>query len=195
MEYEWITPGIPDSEFIRDKVPMTKEEVRTTVLSKLRLNSDSNFLDIGGGTGSVTVEAARLIPEGTVVTIEEKDEACSIIQKNLDHFDIKNVTLYNDPAPSSKIDERFDRIFIGGSGKSTDEILAWASSLLCTNGRMVATAITLESFQKLLTFFTSNNYTEIDTIQLQLTRIEKKGSKHMFLAENPIFIIAGEKND
>ena len=47
-----------DEWFIRGEVPMTKSEVRAVSLSKLELDSHSVLLDIGAGTGSVSVEAA-----------------------------------------------------------------------------------------------------------------------------------------
>ena len=61
--------GISDGEFIRDKVPMTKEEVRTASLAKLRLRPDSVCYDVGAGTGSVSVEMALRTPCGKVFAI------------------------------------------------------------------------------------------------------------------------------
>ena len=48
-----------DELFIRGSLPMTKSEVRAVSLSKLELAPGSVFWDIGAGTGSVAVEAAR----------------------------------------------------------------------------------------------------------------------------------------
>ena len=48
-----VTHGITDEAFIRGKVPMTKEEVRSISVSKMQLCRDSIVYDIGAGTGSV----------------------------------------------------------------------------------------------------------------------------------------------
>ncbi len=50
-----------DRDFIRDKVPMTREEVRWAILGKLRLQDGDVMWDIGAGTGSVTMECARML--------------------------------------------------------------------------------------------------------------------------------------
>ena len=52
--------GIDDDEFIRDQVPMTKQEIRILSLVKARIKPDAVIYDIGAGTGSLSVEAARL---------------------------------------------------------------------------------------------------------------------------------------
>ena len=66
-----VTHGIPDEAFIRGKVPMTKEEVRSISLSKLQLTRNSVIYDVGAGTGSVSVEMAMQAVEGQVYAIEK----------------------------------------------------------------------------------------------------------------------------
>lgn len=52
-----------DELFLRgEKVPMTKEAVRALALSKLELHRASHLIDIGAGTGSVSIEAALQYP-------------------------------------------------------------------------------------------------------------------------------------
>ena len=52
-----------DELFLRgEKVPMTKEAVRALALAKLELHRASHLIDIGAGTGSVSIEAALQYP-------------------------------------------------------------------------------------------------------------------------------------
>ena len=68
-------PGIADEEFIRDKVPMTKEEIRILTMCKAKIRPDNIIWDIGAGTGSLSIEAALLASQGEVYAIEKKDLA------------------------------------------------------------------------------------------------------------------------
>ena len=80
--------GIPDDEFIRGEVPMTKSEVRSVILSKLKILEGNQICDIGAGSGSVSIELARLTSKGMVYSFEKKAEAVEIIKKNRRKFKI-----------------------------------------------------------------------------------------------------------
>ena len=67
-----LTHGRADTEFLRDRVPMTKEEVRDVSICKLKLHKGAVFYDIGSGTGSIAVEAAGLSNDIRVFAIEKK---------------------------------------------------------------------------------------------------------------------------
>ena len=87
------THGIPDEEFIRGKAPMTKEEVRSVSLSKLRLTEDSICCDVGAGTGSVSVEMALRADQGQVFAIEKKEEAAALLEENKQKFAVDNLEI------------------------------------------------------------------------------------------------------
>ena len=76
---------IKDSEFLRGKVPMTKEEVRAVSIAKLDMKDTDICLDIGAGTGSVSIEMARFASKGKVYAIEEKQEAVDLIKENTEN--------------------------------------------------------------------------------------------------------------
>lgn len=62
-----MTHGMNDEEFIRGDVPMTKEEVRSISLSKMKIRKSDIIYDIGAGTGSVSVESAIQAEDGQVM--------------------------------------------------------------------------------------------------------------------------------
>ena len=101
---------IKDEEFIRGKAPMTKEEIRAVSLAKLEMKNDDICLDIGGGTGSVTMEMAQFAKDGHVYVIEQKEDAFELIKQNVEKFDLKNVTYIKGEAPEglSHLDVKFD---------------------------------------------------------------------------------------
>ena len=74
--------GIADEEFVRGKVPMTKEEIRVLTLTKARILSTDIVWDVGAGTGSMSVEAALLASKGHVYAVERNPEGVSLIEKN-----------------------------------------------------------------------------------------------------------------
>ena len=82
---------LPDSAFLRNRSPMTKEEVRAVILSKLRLKPDAVIWDLGAGTGSVSIECARMCPFGEVYAVEYKPEALDILEQNKTRFQTKNL--------------------------------------------------------------------------------------------------------
>ena len=84
---------IKDEEFIRSDVPMTKEDIRILTFAKLELDSTSNFLDIGSGTGSMTVQASKICKNGQVVSIERDEEAIKTTKINIDKFNCTNINL------------------------------------------------------------------------------------------------------
>lgn len=61
---------IKDEEFIRGDCPMTKEEVRILSIAKLEIEEDDTLLDIGAGTGSISIQMSKCTPKGKVIAIE-----------------------------------------------------------------------------------------------------------------------------
>ena len=100
MLWPYVTPGIPDDLFERlPGIPMSKREVRLLLLSHLRLQADSVVWDIGAGTGTIAVETGLLCPKGRIIAVERDEEVASLIRRNCDRFEIKNVEVIEGSAP------------------------------------------------------------------------------------------------
>lgn len=185
-----ITPGLPDSEFIRGQVPMTKEEVRALSICKLRLSEKSVVYDIGSGTGSVAVEIARLSEKISLFAVEVKAEACSLIRQNIEKFGLKNIRLVEGLAPASLEGlPAATHAFVGGCKGHFREIM---TALLKINPRMrvVANAVSLESIGDIQSVLKDFPIKDFECVQLAVSRSEKAGNYHLMKAENPVFIFS-----
>lgn len=181
--------GIPDEEFIRGKAPMTKEEVRTVSLSKLKLQEDSVCYDVGAGTGSVSVEMALCAHQGQVYAIEKKEEATELLKKNKQKFAADNLTIVTGLAPEAMRDlPAPTHAFIGGSSGNLKEIVR---ELLEKNKkvRMVINCITLETVSEALETAREFEFQNSEIVQLGAARSKEVGRYHMMMGENPIYII------
>lgn len=185
-----VVPGIPDAEFIRGEVPMTKEEVRTISLSKLRIRSDSVIYDIGAGTGSVSVEAAIQAEKGHVYAVERKQEAIELIQRNQKKMHVDNLTAIAGEAPDALLELPVpDRVFIGGSSGHLREILKIIESKN-PKARIVLNAISLETLSEVLDWIKDRTVAEEEIVQVSVSKSRKIGNYHMMTGQNPIFIIS-----
>ena len=183
------THGIPDEEFIRGKAPMTKEEVRSVSLSKLRLTEDSICYDVGAGTGSVSVEMALRADQGQVFAIEKKEEAAALLEENKQKFAVDNLEIIKGEAPQALENlPAPTHAFIGGSSGNLKEIVAL---LLGKNPqvRIVINCITLETISEALDVLKEYGFQQREVVQLAASRSKEIGRYHLMMGENPIYII------
>lgn len=181
-----------NSDFITGRVPITKEEVRAVSIMKLDLTNAKRFIDVGAGTGSVTVEAAYNYPNLEVIAIEKNDNALNLINQNIMKFNLNNVEVIKAYAPID-IAGQVDAIFIGGTDNKLDEILLWSKDKLVPGGRLVANFIIVDTFYKTLNLLKEYGFENIDVSVMNISKLEKLGRGEYFKPLNPIYIISCEK--
>lgn len=182
--------GISDGEFLRGKAPMTKEEVRTVSLSKLRLSEDSVCYDMGAGTGSVSVEMALRAWMGQVYAIEKKEDALALLKENKKKFAVDNLAIIPGVAPEAMTElPAPTHAFIGGSSGNMQDII---NLLLEKNPkvRIVINCITLETVTEAMNAIRDFGLEDVDIVQLAAARSKSIGRYHMMMGENPIYIIS-----
>ena len=188
-------PGIADTEFIRGKVPMTKREVRVQALSMANIRADDVVFDVGAGTGSLSIESALLAKDGKVFAFEREPEGVELIRQNALRFGVENITVCPGEAPATLAGKLPpDVVLIGGSGGHLHDILECSHQLLKPGGRMVITAVTLETAYRTLEWFKQIECYQTEAICLQVTRFKPVQSFHMFDALNPIILIGAYKD-
>ena len=174
---------------------MTKEEIRILTLVKAQIAPDAVVYDVGAGTGSLSVEAARLAPQGHVYAIEKNPEGIALIKENAARFSTQNLTVVEGAAPAALEGlPHLDVALIGGSGRRLPEILDIIGTRMQSGGRIVANAITMQTVSACLDYFHAHAelYT-CEAIQVQISRLERVGPYDMAKALNPIYIITAQR--
>ena len=200
---ESAVPCLDDEDFIRgEKIPMTKKEIRVLSLSALSLSKSSIIYDIGSGSGSITVEAARIATEGFVLAVEYKPEAMALTQKNAGKFCLENVSFVQGKAPEcledsgSSNEKEFPaptHVFIGGSNGNLREITLFALKKN-PSVRIVANFVSLENLCEmqavLISLEKEEKIKDIEISQVSVSRAEKAGDFHLMKALNPVYIVS-----
>ena len=186
--------GIDDSEFIRGEVPMTKQEIRILTLAKARLETDSVVIDVGAGTGSISIEAALIAHNGKVFAVERNPDAIELLKRNVEKFSVGNVEIICAAAPDGLENlPALDAVIIGGSGGQLEKILDILYTKLKIGGRIVINAITIQTAAAALAYFRAKDL-KYDAFQVQITRLKKIRAHDMNQVLNPVWIISAEKS-
>lgn len=187
--------GIKDEEFIRGDVPMTKREIRAAVMNEAQIDEDSIVLDVGAGTGSLSIEAALGAPKGHVYAIERFHKGIELIEANKEKFGVTNLTAIEAKAPEGMEHlPPLDAIIIGGSAGGMNSILDESERLLKVGGRLVVTAVTMETGYKILEALKGRPFT-YEGYQMQINRFRKAGPYHLLDPLSPIFIVTAIRTE
>lgn len=179
---------IPDSQFVRGSVPMTKRDVRAAILGRMWIRPGDVIWDVGAGTGSVSVEMALADRLGQVFAVECEEEACRLIEENRRKFGAWNLSIRAGKAPECLRQlPSPDAVFIGGSKGMMAEIVAMIHQKN-ENARICITAIALETLQAAVSALAACGW-EADVTQISVSHAKKAGSLHLMLANNPVFLI------
>ena len=187
--------GLEDSSFHQrkpEKGLITKREVRAASLASMQLCRDSIVWDIGAGSGSVGLEAARLCSDGHVYAIEKNEADFENALKNQINMNISNYTLLNSKAPQGL--ENWmdpDAIFIGGSGGELSELIKLSLQRLRLNGRLVMNFVTLENMASATQTLKELN-AEWSITQISVSRSQPILHMHRLAAENPVWIVTAQ---
>lgn len=141
--------GLPDAAFAqrrpRDGL-ITKLEVRAVSLARLSLRPGDAVWDVGAGSGSVGIEAARLSPSLRVYAVERRPDDLERVRENAARFGAGNLVAVLGEAPEVlAVLPDPDAVFVGGSGGRLEGILRTAAARLRRGGRLVCNLATLEN--------------------------------------------------
>ncbi|HJU34802.1 MAG TPA: precorrin-6Y C5,15-methyltransferase (decarboxylating) subunit CbiT [Nitrososphaera sp.] len=192
--WDYRTPGIPDELFERtEEVPITKEDIRSIAISKLRLKEGHSVIDVGCGSGSITVELC-LQTKGKVYAIDFDQQAIELTKKNLVKFGVKaeEVILGKAQDILPKLSE-VDAVVVGGTWGDTRQVIELAIDRLKKGGRIVIDTIVIETLYQALTTVNDLELKDIDITQVTISKARRVTTGTMMLARNPVMIISATK--
>jgi cobalt-precorrin-6B (C15)-methyltransferase len=194
MVWTYRTGGIPDELFERsDQVPITKEEIRALVISKLRLREDSWVIDVGCGSGSITVEICLQAREGKVYAIDFDKSAIELTKRNLLRFGVKAELIMSSAQDILPCIPQVDAVIIGGSSGDTSQVIRLGIDRLKKGGRIVIDTILMETLCDTIRTIYDTRLCEVDITQASVTKAKKITTGTMMVARNPITIISATK--
>ncbi len=188
-----VFPPLPlaldDKHYKHENNLITHPETRAVILSKLRLHNGIMW-DLGAGSGSVGLEAAGLSPALTVYAVEKSPERCRDIIENKNAEGLINYHLTENSILKeiSKLPPP-DIVFIGGGGADIGEIVLNSFNKLKPKGRIVVSAVTLETVATLNSIL-KNEISEVLTISI--SRSKSVGSLTLMKSENQITLFIFE---
>jgi precorrin-6Y C5,15-methyltransferase (decarboxylating) len=185
--------GIPEAELLHQGGMVTRREIRLMALCYLELRPGETLWDVGAGSGSVSLEAARLSSQLRIFAIERDDNAFGRLKLNVEAFDATGVHTVHGAAPEAFANlPPPDTVFIGGSGGRLDGILHASLAALKPGGRIVVNCIALETLSRAWQVLRDAGL-EPQATSVQLAHSRPLGRLHSLEPDNPIFIVRARK--
>ena len=193
--FEPTVHGLADDLFMRSKVPMTKQEVRSVSMSKLMPKATDVIYDIGAGTGSCSVELALIAKQGKVWAFERNPVAVELLGQNKELFGLTNLdVIAGEALENIKTMPAPDCVFVGGSGGDLCEMLdvIYAKNSKC---RIVINAITVETLAQVAAYYKEHPDYSLEIVNVFVAHSKKLGSYNLMMAQNPVYVMTALKKE
>jgi precorrin-6Y C5,15-methyltransferase (decarboxylating) len=190
--------GNPDDVFAQSRPKsglITQAEVRCIALAEMAIQPAGVVWDIGAGSGSVAIEAARLSDPGPVYAIEQDAADYHLILANAEAFRVTNLHAIHGIAPDVFTDlPAPDAVFVGGCGHEVTRLLESAWEVLRPGGNMVVNLATLESLSAAHAAL-KRLAGSVRVLLINIARGTEQLETLRFEAVNPTFLLRVSKGD
>ena len=165
----------------------TKSEIAAIALSKLDLSSGDVFADIGCGTGTISILAARTAH--LVYALDYRKEAIAAAELNLKESRINNIKLIQGKAPGV-LDEvpPLDCAFVGGT-KNIKPVLQQLK--IKVKSRIVVNAVRIQTASNIIKIMQDLEIFN-EAVHVQISKSYELAGGIAFKPINPVYIIAGD---
>lgn len=188
--------GNPDECFLQSRPKrglLTPAEIRSLALAEMALQPTSVVWDVGAGSGSVGLEAARIAHAGFVHAIEMDPDDHQLILENAERFGVVNLHAVLGQAPEAWAGlPTPDAIYVGGSGRHVARLVEEAWKLLKPGGRLVTSCNSIENLAAVHAFLRARSG-DAAYWMVNVARGIEQMDRIRFEAINPSFLMAATK--
>ena len=188
--------GNPDECFLQSRPKrglLTPAEVRSMALAEMSLTPTSVVWDVGAGSGSVGLEAARIARQGSVHAIEMDPDDHQLIRENAQLFGVANLNPVLGRAPEAwEALPAPDAIYVGGSGREAAMLVERAWERLKPGGRLVTACNSIENLAAVHALLRSRS-DDASYWMVNVARGVEQLDRIRFEAIHPTFLIAATK--
>jgi len=166
----------------------TQDEVMAVALFKIGLRAGDLMIDVGCGSGKVSIAAARIV--ANVYAIDRRPEAILFAKNKASRNGVKNIKFVCAEASKFLADDNrtFDCAFVGGSYGLAEFLPVLAKRVrrtIVVNAVLVSTLHTTVTTMQELGIFS-------EVVHLQIARSHGIAGSIRFRPINPVYVIVGK---
>jgi cobalt-precorrin-6B (C15)-methyltransferase len=165
----------------------TQDEIMAVSLFKLGLRSTDTMLEIGCGTGKVSIAAAQRVKN--VFSIDKRPEAIKIARESAEKTTLHNIEFFcTDAATFLASDRIYDCAFIGGTQQLAQILPVLVKKVRRT---IVINAVMLSTLNQAVTTMQQLGIL-CEVVQVHVARSHEIAGSIMFKPIDPVFVIVGK---
>jgi cobalt-precorrin-6B (C15)-methyltransferase len=165
----------------------TQDEIMAVSLFKMGLRSTDTVLEIGCGTGKVSIAAAHQAT--TVFSIDKRPEAIKIARESAQQLSIHNIEFFcTEAGIFLETDRIYDCAFVGGTQQLAGILPVLAKKVRRT---IVINAVLLSTLAQAVAVMQQLGIFR-EVIQVQVARSHQIAGSIMFKPIDPVYVIVGK---
>jgi len=165
----------------------TQDEIMAVSLFKLGLRSTDTVLEIGCGTGKVSIAAAQQVAK--IFSVDKRQEAIKIARESAQKISIHNIEFFcTDAGVFLESDRIYDCAFVGGTqhlAQILPVLIKKVRRTIVINAVLLSTLAQAVAVMQQLGIF-------CEVVQVQVARSHEIAGSIMFKPVDPVFVIVGK---
>jgi cobalt-precorrin-6B (C15)-methyltransferase len=163
----------------------TKPAVRALTLWQLDLRPNDHVVDVGAGTGAVSIEAAQVADQ--VTAVERDPERVAAIRENMAASGVEATVTVSEATAPAGLPDGADAVFVGGT-RNLAAVLDWVATV--SPRTVVLNAARLETIVRALAGFEEREFGP-ELRRIAIDRGTDLAGETAFEPGRPVYVLSG----